>query len=579
MTDPEKYSGFVRARSQQYPTRMLASIVIFLFSILISKSNFPYYWLILVVIFQSLEYFFFRNRKLDLKSPASVAALYLITGINSVIYVSIAVLLWNSGSNGHNFSIFVICGALLNTCLGQFMLKRALILNLTLQCGVLFYIPLSSTHGFTQANILPTAIIWISGIFYMAHLVSGVSHTMRTTQRLQDTTLLAETRRRAAEDANRSKSEFLASISHEIRTPLNAVTSAAHLLGRSELDAEQRENVGILLNGARVLLDLLNSVLDLSKIEAGRMHRECTDVDVRDLVNRVVSIWQPKALEQGLFLDVVIDAEVPDRAMLDSTKVTQILTNLVANAVKFTRRGGVTVCVTASPSHLHFEVSDTGPGMAPEMLSRIFEPFEQGDGSIARRFGGTGLGLAICRKLASLLGGDVTVESAPGRGSTFRLRLERVDAVGTHFTASQDAALDPFNPRADALRVLIAEDHPVNRQILTKLLAPLGLNLTLVENGAEAVRAAETQAFDLILMDMQMPILSGLEATRQILGKSGPNRRTPIVAVTACAFDDERELWLDAGATDFLTKPIDPEALFSIIHHCTGTPHPAAKVA
>jgi CheY-like chemotaxis protein/nitrogen-specific signal transduction histidine kinase len=410
-------------------------------------------------------------------------------------------------------------------------------------------------------TIAPFIVMMISGMLYLGHLVAGV----RQTNALNDALMAA----------SKSKSDFLATISHEIRTPLNAVTSAAHLLNTTPLSPDQAEYVSILLGGSDVLLGLINDVLDMSKIEAGKMQIEIRDVDLRDHCTKLAKIWGPKAAERGLSLTLEIDPDLPAFIRADGLRLTQILFNLVSNAVKFTAEGGVDIRVAAvaeaSPEapRLSFAVCDTGPGMSPEVVQRLFRSFEQADASAARKFGGTGLGLAISRRLAEMMGGALTVESALGVGSTFRLELPLTPSVlQSEADASPAESAEAAAPTARS--ILIAEDHPVNRRLISLILYPMGWPLTLVENGAEALAAAQSAPFDAIIMDMQMPVMSGLEATQAIRGGDGPNAKTPIIALTANAFDDDRAAWMNAGAAAFLTKPIDPVRLIDAILNATA---------
>jgi CheY-like chemotaxis protein/two-component sensor histidine kinase len=322
----------------------------------------------------------------------------------------------------------------------------------------------------------------------------------------------------------------------------------------------------------------------MSKIEAGKMQLEIRDVDLRDHCEKLTRIWGPKAAERGLSLTLEIDPDLPAFVRADGLRLTQILFNLVSNAVKFTADGGVEIRVApvegedGSAARLSFSVCDTGPGMAPEVVQRLFRSFEQADASAARKFGGTGLGLAISRRLAELMGGALTVESVLGQGSTFRLELPLVQSTPRSEANVRPAeAQDAPSPTTRA--ILIAEDHPVNRRLISLILDPMGWSLTVVEDGREAVAAANRTPFDVIIMDMQMPVMSGLEATHAIRSGAGPNAKTPIIALTANAFDDDRTAWLNAGAADFLTKPIDPVRLINSILKTTAPSDAQARVA
>ncbi len=373
-----------------------------------------------------------------------------------------------------------------------------------------------------------------------------------------------------AREASRAKSEFLAAMSHEIRTPMNAVLGMAELLDREDLTDTAREHVDTLRTSGRLLLSILNDLLDLSKIEAGRIEIESIPFEVAAIAEHVRRMWAPRAEEKGLAFSLTLAPDVPATALGDPSRIQQVLFNLASNAVKFTDEGAVAIAIEAGPTdtdgtfELRLRVRDTGLGMDAQTLARLFNPFTQADASTARRFGGTGLGLTISRRLARAMGGDIEVDSAPGLGSEFTLRLatRRAGPMPARQARIEDGA--ETGAPAAALRVLLAEDHPVNQKIALAFLQPFGHDITLVENGALAVEAANAQMFDLILMDIQMPVLDGLEATRRIRAET-PNRATPIVGLTADAFDQQRQRGFEAGMVDYVTKPIDPRALVAAI--------------
>jgi signal transduction histidine kinase/CheY-like chemotaxis protein len=400
-------------------------------------------------------------------------------------------------------------------------------------------------------------LIAIGCVLYMSHLVVAVRQSSSTTGALQAARDAEKAARRKAEVASAAKSDFLAVVSHEIRTPMNAVISAANLLRRTRLDSQQREHVSMLIDAGDVLMGLLNDVLDFSKIEAGKMELESAEMVVRDRLATVVRLWEPRALANGVRLKVRVAPDVPAVVRTDPLRVQQILFNLMSNAVKFTRDGEIGISVTWTDGRLTISMADTGCGIPADRLGQIFNSFEQADIGTTRRYGGTGLGLSISRKLAELMGGSLTVESVEGEGATFTLNLPVV-AIETPTAVP----VRPAEARASLVgrSILAADDHEVNRRILQLLLEPHGCRLTLVENGAEALEVASEQRFDAILMDMQMPVMDGLEATRRIR-QEALNGATPVIALTANALDLHRAAWDAAGVHAFLTKPIDPVLL------------------
>ena len=359
-----------------------------------------------------------------------------------------------------------------------------------------------------------------------------------------------------AEDAARAKAAFLSNMSHEIRTPMTGVLGLVDLLLAEPLDVRQKGYVKALRSSGLHLLSVVNDILEFSRIEAGAVEVEQVAFSLAEVVERVRSSLHATAVERGLQLNFVVAAGLAAPVSGDPTRLTQVLLNLVSNAVKFTERGGVVVDVARDPdaqASVRFEVRDTGIGIPAETLPKLFAPFVQADSSTARRFGGSGLGLAICKRLVEAMGGTLGVRSEPGRGSCF------------HFALPLQAAQPPATPEGAAqavtgpspCRLLVAEDVAVNRDILRNVLERQGHELTFAENGAEAVQLAQGGDWDIILMDVQMPLMDGMEATRRIRMLPGPAGQVPIIGLTANVLASERQRYLAAGMVDCVDKPID----------------------
>ncbi|MEQ1756670.1 MAG: ATP-binding protein, partial [Micropepsaceae bacterium] len=379
----------------------------------------------------------------------------------------------------------------------------------------------------------------------------------------------------AAESASRTKSDFLASMSHEIRTPMNAIMGIADLLAKTELSEEQNKFVQIFRRAGDNLLNLINDILDLSKVEASQLELEQTDFSLHDHLGIVTDMVAARAREKGLDLVCEIAPNVPTDLIGDPTRLRQVLLNLLGNAIKFTQSGKVSLQVTLDagtsvPTALRFTVSDTGMGIPAVKLGQVFERFTQGDTSTTRRFGGSGLGLTISKRLVELMGGRIAVQSKVNEGSVFSFAVPFEISAGANRRTAVPVGAGPETP-LPTLRILLVEDSPDNCTITTAYLEDTPYRLEIAENGAIACDMYKTGGYDLVLMDRQMPVMDGLTATQTIRAweQAAGRPTTPIIALTASALKGDREMCLAAGCTAFLTKPIKQEVLLQAIKdHC-----------
>ncbi len=514
-------------------------------------------------------------------SPSLIARRRLVTrvqrlmasGLTSGSWASAAVLYWATEDTvARLYAVALIAGILLycvRAC-HRFPIHFA-VCTLTPASALAYFV---ISYGDDPLRFVQTGAGF--GLLLCFTLSSAIS-AYRSHRTLQAANAELVSQRRAAEAANQAKSEFLANISHEIRTPLNSVLGMARAIANDPLPPKQRERLMVVQESSQVLLRLLNDLLDLSKIEAGRIELEDGIVDFGSLGAALVKVFKPLAKAKGVAfeMEVAPSAQGPWRG--DPGRVRQILSNLLSNGIKFTDKGSVRATIEHVDDYICVRVEDTGPGIPADRVSRLFDKFVQADASTTRRYGGTGLGLAIARELAGLMGGDIAVETELGRGSVFTLRisLQPVAARETVAEAPGAAELDR------KLRVLAAEDHPTNRLVLKTLLEQAGLSVHLVDDGQAAVDAWACEDWDVILMDVQMPVMDGPTAAQIIRDqeRQSSRGRTPIIALTANAMAHHASEYLASGMDFLVPKPIEYERLLDAIVRATTAPAGAQAAA
>jgi signal transduction histidine kinase/BarA-like signal transduction histidine kinase len=470
----------------------------------------------------------------------------------STIWSITACLLWTYGSPGLKFAALILMFGLLVEGLKYASVSRTMLLALAPPpFASLIFAALTSQH-WKAWEFMVVAVV-IAGVF---------AFTMDAVRLLRENAQALERAQAEAQEANRSKSAFVAMMSHELRTPMNGVLGLAHALSETRLDTRQAEYVDMIIQSGDSLMTILNDILDLSKIEAGKLELDIAPFDIRALASQTRLLWIETARAKDIALTLEVDPATPAWVVGDAARVRQILLNLVSNALKFTLEGRVMIQIAPGEAgEIVLSVSDTGIGLTAEQRGRLFAPFAQGDRSTARRFGGTGLGLAICRHLAALMDGSIDVESEPDVGSTFTVRLALPATDAPSAGGDRTAAA----PGLAGLRVLVVDDNTVNQVVARAVLEAAGIEVAAVGDGRAALARLGAEPFDMVLMDVHMPVMDGVEAVRRIRAGEGGRIDMPVIALTADAMVGDAERLMAQGFDDAHPKPIAPAGLLATV--------------
>jgi signal transduction histidine kinase/ActR/RegA family two-component response regulator len=567
MAEPDRLRLSARQRLRGAPLRFaFAGILAGLIGLTLQNFAAAALWLGLVVVSQAAVTWLSR-RVAERTAPhrGQDAAFIFLNALAVAVYAAPLPFLAQSGPSGDLIAILLCCGQTLHLLVSALHDKRLFAATIATPTAFLLWAVADDRAAWGEGSVSVIVCISLACAGTLVNLWLAFKHNAAMTEELERARLTAEAGRAVAEAADAAKTRFLAVMSHELRTPLNGVLGATELLRLQPLDRESRSLADVIAASGADLMRQLNDLLDMSKIEAGRIDIEAIAYSPSRLALEMERLWRPRAEEKGLTLTIET-ADLPDRVRGDPGRVRQVVSNLISNAIKFTECGGVRVLIRSAriegEQTLVWTVEDTGVGIPDPVKGKVFEAFAQADETITRRYGGTGLGLAISKQLALMMGGDLTLRSSAGQGSVFALQVPAPSAEPAF--EEEETPVEPLDggQPSQGLRILVAEDHPTNRLIIGRFLEPAGHRLTMAENGAEAVEAARSESFDLVILDVHMPLMDGIAAAREIRALAP---ETPIVMLSADALPEHRQRGFAAGADDYLPKPIEPRTLFEAI--------------
>jgi signal transduction histidine kinase/ActR/RegA family two-component response regulator len=551
------------ARRGNFYLRVLATVIIALLLHVFIGMRWTWIWAGVYAVAQLVELLLIRtlvNRPPDRRGRLLRLAVAGMPVITSTIFGFLSLPLFASHERfAPTLGGMLLAGALLNVIVVNSSLRSATISAAAPHVIYLMIVPFVGRAANPQAPLANA--LWF-GVLLLIVSVAVASRTLEKALAAEAAAKdEAERRRHEAEEAVAAKSAFVAMISHELRTPISAILAGAARLHSDVPDAASKTHAALIGDAGAMMRTLLNDLLDLSRLDAGRMAVEQSPFDLRQALADTLRLWRPDAQKKGLRLRVEGSAHLPRWVAGDSMRLRQVLNNLLSNAIKFTPAGAVTVRLSTreAAGHLVLEavVADTGPGLTEDQLSRLFTPFDQLASNVVREHGGSGLGLVISRELARLMGGDLTVASTPGKGSRFRLEIQVAPAEAPEGVSG--------GATIEGARVLVVDDHVVNRRAIELVLQSFGIQPTLAESGERALELLHSEIFDVMLMDVYMPGMDGRDATRQLRAAEGPNRDIPVIAVTASATPKDWEACRAAGMNAHVAKPIDPSQLHAAL--------------